>query len=339
MSAGDFIAVAEITGGNLTFSPGTNANGAGYASFAFQVQDDGGTLNSGVDLDATPNTITIDVNDVNDEPAGADNTVSTLEDSDYTFTVADFGFSDSDGDNLQAIRIDALPLNGSLELSGVAVSAGDFIAVAEITGGNLTFSPGANANGAGYASFAFQVQDDGGTLNSGVDLDATPNTITIDVNDVNDEPAGADNTVSTLEDSDYTFTVADFGFSDSDGDNLQAIRIDALPANGSLELSGVAVSAGDFIAVAEITGGNLTFSPRPTRTARATPALRSRFKTMAARSTVASISMRRPTRSRSTSPPSTTNRPEPTTRSRRSRTATTRSPSPTSASATVMGTA
>ncbi len=114
MSAGDFIAVAEITGGNLTFSPAANANGAGYASFAFQVQDDGGTLNGGIDLDATPNTITIDVNDVNDEPAGADNTVSTLEDSDYTFTVADFGFSDSDGDNLQAIRIDALPLTARL---------------------------------------------------------------------------------------------------------------------------------------------------------------------------------------------------------------------------------
>ena len=33
------------------------------------------------------------------------------------------------------------------------------------------FTPVANANGAGYASFTFQVQDDGGIANGGVDLD------------------------------------------------------------------------------------------------------------------------------------------------------------------------
>ena len=35
------------------------------------------------------------------------------------------------------------------------------------------FTPAANANGAAYASFTFQVQDDGGTANGGVDLDPT----------------------------------------------------------------------------------------------------------------------------------------------------------------------
>ena len=35
----------------------------------------------------------------------------------------------------------------------------------------------ANANGAGYASFDFKVQDDGGTANGGVDLDPTANTL------------------------------------------------------------------------------------------------------------------------------------------------------------------
>ena len=33
------------------------------------------------------------------------------------------------------------------------------------------FTPAANANGTAYASFTFQVQDDGGTANGGVDLD------------------------------------------------------------------------------------------------------------------------------------------------------------------------
>ena len=39
--------------------------------------------------------------------------------------------------------------------------------------GNCSFTPAANANGAAYASFTFQVQDDGGTANGGVDLDPT----------------------------------------------------------------------------------------------------------------------------------------------------------------------
>ena len=66
----------------------------GYASFTFQVQDDGGTANGGVDLDPSANTMTVDVTSVNDAPAGTDKTVTTLEDTAYTFTAADFGFSD-----------------------------------------------------------------------------------------------------------------------------------------------------------------------------------------------------------------------------------------------------
>ena len=46
---------------------------------------------------------------------------------------------------------------GSLALSSVAVSAGQEIATAGL--GNLTFTPAANANGVGYASFTFLVQD------------------------------------------------------------------------------------------------------------------------------------------------------------------------------------
>ena len=52
------VGVADITAGNLVFTPAANANGAAYASFTFQVQDDGGTANGGVDLDPTANTIT-----------------------------------------------------------------------------------------------------------------------------------------------------------------------------------------------------------------------------------------------------------------------------------------
>src|SRR5947207_241622 len=100
-------------------------------------------------------------------------------------------------------------------MSGVAGTAGQRLSVAKNTAGNLKFTPSANANGAAYASFTFQVQDDGGTANSGVDFDQTANQITVNVTSVNDAPAGTDKTVTTLEDTAYTFAAADFGFTDA----------------------------------------------------------------------------------------------------------------------------
>ena len=87
--------MANITAGNLKFTPAANANGAGYASFTFQVQDDGGTANGGVDLDPTPNTHH-GQRDRGQRCAGGHRTtrVTTLEDTAYTFAAADFGFTD-----------------------------------------------------------------------------------------------------------------------------------------------------------------------------------------------------------------------------------------------------
>src|SRR5207253_708283 len=126
------------------------------------------------------------------------------------------------------------------------------ISVANIP--NLVFTPAANANGATYASFTFQVQDNGGTANSGVDLDQSPNTMTLAVTSVNDAPAGTDNTVTMLEDGSHTFTAAEFGFTDptdagsaAGANSLLAVKITTIPAAGSLTLSGVAVTAGQTI--------------------------------------------------------------------------------------------
>ena len=190
VTAGQVVSVADITAGKLVFNPAANANGNGYASFTFQVQDNGGT--PGVDLDQSPNTITVNVTPVNDAPSGANKTVITNEDTGYVFQVADFGFSDpndSPANALLAVKIATLPVAGSLTDNGSAVTAGQFVSVADITAGKLVFNPAANANGNGYASFTFQVQDNGGT--PGVDLDQSPNTITVNVTPVNDAPTGA----------------------------------------------------------------------------------------------------------------------------------------------------
>src|SRR5207253_696657 len=130
---------------------------------------------------------------------------------------ADFGFTDpndSPANTLLAVKITSLPAAGSLTDNGVVVTVGQFIPVADITGNKLVFTPTANGNGTTYTSFTFQVEDNGGTANGGTDLDPTPRTLTVNVRSINHAPTGASNTVTTFEDTAYTFATADFGFSD-----------------------------------------------------------------------------------------------------------------------------
>jgi Ca2+-binding RTX toxin-like protein len=124
---------------------------------------------------------------VNDAPSGADKTVTTNEDTAYSFTAADFGFTDPNdapANTLLAVKITTLPGSGTLTDNNVAVTGGQVVSLADINAGLLKFTPAANANGNGYASFTFQVQDNGGS--PGVELDSTPNTITVNVTAVDD---------------------------------------------------------------------------------------------------------------------------------------------------------
>ena len=101
MTAGQFISVANITSGLLKFVPVADANGTSYASFTFQVQDNGGTANGGVDLDQSANTMTANVTAVNDAPTisnvadqttaedtAKNNVAFTINDVDNTLTCA-----------------------------------------------------------------------------------------------------------------------------------------------------------------------------------------------------------------------------------------------------------
>ncbi|MES2499730.1 MAG: retention module-containing protein, partial [Pseudomonadota bacterium] len=146
---------------------------------------DNGTPNLSASASDTP-IVTV----VNDAPQGADNTITLNEDGSHSFVAADFGFSDgndSPANALAAVIISSLPAVGSLTLAGIAVSAGQSIAAADI--GNLLYTPVANANGNNYASFTFQVQDDGGTANGGIDTDQSANSISFNVTSINDAPS------------------------------------------------------------------------------------------------------------------------------------------------------
>ena len=74
-------------------------------------------------------------------------------------------------------------------------------------------------------------------------------------------PTASDNTVTTAEDTEYTFTAADFGFEDLDGDDLASVTVTALEDEGDLELDDVDVTEDQEVTKADIDGGKLTFTP------------------------------------------------------------------------------
>ncbi|WP_143479030.1 Ig-like domain-containing protein, partial [Pseudomonas aeruginosa] len=216
--------------GTLNFTPAANVTGA--VVIGYTVSDGkGGTANA---------TLTVNVG-ANTPPVSADATVSGTEDTPLVLTRANFAFTDSDaGQTLANVRIDTLPANGTLLLNGTAVSAGQVITVADIEAGRLSFVPGADGNGTGYASFTFSVQDSGGAF------DAAPNRIPFDIAAVNDAPVGTPDPINAVEDTPLTIPASALlgNDSDADGDTLTITSVQGA-VNGTVSL----------------VGGNVVFTP------------------------------------------------------------------------------
>jgi len=161
--------------GDLTYTPAANQNGT--CTFDVTVQDNGGTTNGGDDTSGAQS-FTITVNALDDAPTGGNDSVTTLEDTTYTFLTTDFTYNDAEGSPFAGIRVTTLESTGTLQCGGVDLNLND--SCADVT--TLTFAPVANENGAGYATFQFEVSD--GSLFS-----TSSYTMTIDVTAVNDEPS------------------------------------------------------------------------------------------------------------------------------------------------------
>ena len=243
------ITVADLDAGKLKFIPDADSYGPGYDTFNFTASD-------GID-DSNEATLTIDVTAANDAPTTIDNTLVMAEDTTRIFTAADFNFSDVDPDSLFSIQITVLETAGTLQLGGVDVSLNQVVSRVDIDAGQLRFTPQANANGAAYDSFTFTVND--------AALDSTASaTMTLDVSTVNDAPTGGNTTVTTAEDTTYTYSAGDFTFADVDtGDALSSIEVTTLQSAGSLQLNGVDVIVDQVISKADIDAGKLKFVPAP----------------------------------------------------------------------------
>ena len=112
--------------------------------------------------------------------------------------------------------VETLPSNGQLLDGATPVAVGTTYTGTK----TLTYAPNANWNGTD--TFTYTASDGS--------IDGLPATVTINVASVNDAPAGANNTVTTAEDTAYIFTAADFGFSDPNDSPANALRLRSLPA-------------------------------------------------------------------------------------------------------------
>ena len=229
------ITAADIDGDNLTFTPAANANGDPYATFRFSVNDG--------EADSTASyTMTIDVTPVNDAPtvANAIGARSVAAGSTLTVELETDGsevFNDADGDTL----------------SYSATSATETAATVTVDNDADTLT--LNGVAAGTSVITVTAADgNGGTVNDTFTLTVAPPT--------NTPPTASDNTVTTVEDTAYTFDAADFNFSDIDtGDTLASVKITGLETAGALQLSDADVTQDQVVTLADIDADNLTFTP------------------------------------------------------------------------------
>ena len=159
----------------------------------------------------------------NRAPSGTDTTVTFNEDTSVTLSQANFGFSDAadpSPDSFRSVIITTLPVTGNLTLSGTAVTAEQEVTAAQLSAGQLVYTP--VADGDQDTSFTFQVRDNGGTVGGGTDTDQSPNTLTLDITPVLDAPvvATSNNTLAYTENQAPTAIDPAVSVSDVDGKNL-----------------------------------------------------------------------------------------------------------------------
>ncbi|MCX7089411.1 MAG: DUF4347 domain-containing protein [Methylococcales bacterium] len=177
--AGTLLSLSDAAA--LTFKPALNFNGV--VSIPFTVTD-----NKGGTSVATNAKIT--VTSVNDAPLGTDKIQPLLINSTgYTVTATDFGFTDPDdssANTLSNVIITAIPAgtDGFYALNGnriLSVALPLTISITDINSNKLTFVPAVGKSGVSIGALSFKVQDNGGTLNGGVDTATAANSLSFTI--------------------------------------------------------------------------------------------------------------------------------------------------------------
>ena len=107
------------------------------------------------------------------------------EDTSQVLTLQNFqsGYQQNGGSPLNAVRIESLPVNGTIKLAGVPVTAGAIVSKIQLQAGDLTFQPNSNLNDQSATfTFGFTAADSGGVFIS------PPHVASVSVAAVNDAP-------------------------------------------------------------------------------------------------------------------------------------------------------
>jgi len=102
--------------------------------------------------------------DINNDPVTVDSQVDSISGTNYIFASSDFAFSDADsGDSIQAIRIDTLPSDGTLQLYDGStwnnLTINDVVTVTQLNSGYLRYSNSGVASNIDSTTFDYEVHD------------------------------------------------------------------------------------------------------------------------------------------------------------------------------------
>jgi hypothetical protein len=210
-----------------------NANFNGTSALTIAVDDLGGSGIGGARQSSL--VLPITVVSVDDAPEGTSLRRTLAENSSLVLGQADFGFTDPldlPGNTFIGLVFNTLPTQGSLTLSGVAVTTGLFIPVSRIDAGDLIFTPAANGNGLNYASARFIVIDSGNPANGGATIDTSENILSFDITSVNSAP-----TIALLRPSESIDEDSSLVFSSLTGNAIVLNDLDAGASVVELTLS------------------------------------------------------------------------------------------------------
>lgn len=235
--------------GDLTFTAVGGSDDSAVVTVT--LSDDGGTANGGV-AESAPQTFTITVTFINDPPTFNAGPNQTVDEDAGAQSVVNWATNIDPGSPTETGQVLTFQTSNDNNALFVVQPSVDE------TTGDLTYTPAVNANGAATVTVA--LSDDGGTANGGDDT-SDPQTFTITVNPINDQPTLTDFAVNGSVNKVIGFSAASFetAFADVDGDSLSRVKVTSLPANGTLALNGTAVSLNQEILAANLS--QLTFTP------------------------------------------------------------------------------
>ena len=221
---------------NIQYLHGTTHTFGNDADTITVVINDGGNTGSGGGTDQTLGTVNVDITAINDEEVLTANTGTTVAEGSTVNTITTAMLESTDVDNTDAqlvYTVDAVTINGTLRLSGSALSNGQTFTQADIDAGNVTYDHDGSQTSAD--SFDFTVDDGAGTTTSA--------TFNFTVTNVNDAPVNAVPGAQSV-DEDTSINISGISVADDD-DNLSTVQLTVNDGTLNVTLSGSAsISAG-----------------------------------------------------------------------------------------------